>query len=88
MVKRLNGYLTKITDQGTDEAIAGTFVAAHDYDALMEECVAAMKRNGEYLKALHAVDDYWHGPGNTTHGEASDAVRAALFPQAPPSPPG
>jgi hypothetical protein len=58
-------------------------VKARDYDALMEECTAAMKRNGEYLKALHAADDYWHGPGNTTYGEASDAVRAALSPESP-----
>jgi len=58
-------------------------VLAADYDALLDECTAAMKRNGEYLKALHAVDDYWHGPGDTTYGEASDAVHAALAPGSP-----
>ena len=89
MVKRYNGQLAIYTDQGVEEFLNGTFVAAADYDA-MDSAATALGIHVQHCEsriaaleaALRGIIEAWHAPDTFDIGVIKKA-EAALAPESP-----
>jgi len=86
MVKRYNGQLAIYTDQGVEEFLNGTFVAAADYDA-MDSAATALGIHVQHCESrIAALEAALTKLGTLTAGKwwrAPTIIQAALAPESP-----